>query len=141
MVPALGRARNRDAAVVADEHREGDVLAEQAAQRPRHVRLQQYVLDEPILEEDCGRLVCLADARHVVLSHAVGDEGGVGDGLALEPLAGALVDVLRDDAREQQAARAAELQDLRGEVGWGGKVGWGVEEPRERGGGRPPACR
>ena len=141
MVPALGRARNRDAAVVADEHREGDVLAEQAAQRPRHVRLQQYVLDEPILEEDCGRLVCLADACHVFLGHAVGNEGGVGDGLALEPLAGALVDVLRDDAREQQAARAAELQDLRGEVGWGGKVGWGVEEPRERGGGRPPACR
>ena len=74
--------------------------------------IEQDVLDEPVLQEDGGRLVGKADAVEIGLGQAVGDVARVGWNIAVDPSTGALVDLVGHDAFEQEMALAAEFENL-----------------------------
>ena len=96
--------------VMAGEHGQTEVAAQQGAHDADHVGVEQDVLDEPVLEEDGTGRVGEADPFEVRLGHAVGHVAGVGRDLAFQIVAGAAVDLVGDDAPQQQMAFAAEFE-------------------------------
>ena len=98
--------------VEAGEDGQTDVAAQQRAHDADDLRIEQDVLDEPVLEEDRAGRVGEADVFEVGLGHAVGDVAGIGRDLAFQIVAGTAVDLVRHDAPQQQMALAAEFEHL-----------------------------
>ena len=98
--------------VMAGEHGQPEVAAQQGAHDADDVGVEQDVLDVPVLEEDGTGRVGEADPFEVGLGHAVGHVAGVGRDLAFQIVAGAAVDLVGDDAPQQQMAFAAEFEHL-----------------------------
>ena len=99
--------------VLTGEDGEADVAAEQRAHDADDLRIEQDVLNEPVLKKDGAGRNGEADALDVGFGHAVGHVAGVGRDLAFEIVAGAAVDLVGDGAAQQQMAFAAEFEHLR----------------------------
>ena len=102
-VPLLRGLRALDA-MAAHEDRQAEVASQQAPDRARRIRLADDVLDEPVLIEYVARLVV------------------DGAGVRLDELDRPLVDLLGDDAGEQQIAVLAEVDDAELVEAWGAVV-------------------
>ena len=100
-------------AVAAHEDRQAEVTTEQAADGARRIRLADDILDEPVLIEYVAGLVV------------------DGAGIRLDELDRPLVDLLGDDAGEQQVAVLAEVDNAELVEAWRAVV-------NARHGARPP---
>ena len=74
-------------AVIADEYGQTDISAQKRPNRTRNGSIEEYVVDEPILEEDRTRGVGRPDALEVLVGHAFGDPRGIHLNLAFQVVA------------------------------------------------------
>ena len=97
----------------AGEDGQANVAAQQRAHDADHLWVEKDVLHEPVLEEDGAGRDGEAHALEVGLGQTVRDVAGVGRDPAFEIVAGATVNLVGDDAEQQQVAFAAEFEHLR----------------------------
>jgi hypothetical protein len=96
VVPRL-RLLRTFAPVVIEEHGEADVPAQKRTNCARYLRVEEYVLEEPLLEKDRARCVGSSNALEILIRHSLRDPRGIGRQSTLEVFAGALVDVVGND--------------------------------------------
>ncbi len=87
---------------MAGDHRQADTGAQQGPQRAGELRIQQHVLDEPVLEQDRAGFVGRADALQLVQRHPRWHRDRVERDLAVKVVAALLVDLVRHDARRSK---------------------------------------
>ena len=129
VMPAL-RGHGALDVVMAGQDGQAEVAPQERAHDADDMGVEQDVLNEPVFEKDGARFVGGADAVEVGLGEAVGNVAGVGRDLAFEIVAGAAVDLVGNDALQQQMAFAAEFEHLRVGQGWfavAGVIGFVVD--------------
>ena len=88
------------------------LAAQQGPQRAGKLRIQQHVLDEPLLEQDRAGLVRSADALQLVERQSRRHHDRVERGFAVQIVATLLVNLIRHDAFEQKVPVATKVEHL-----------------------------